>query len=110
MARLSIASSGLRKPPLHRADHPLGVSDGRVGFLHRDLDGPVVGLVPPLEERPEQPSTLLVELATADQEVDEPGDDPRVLGAGLANRKERRFRAGTPTLSPTSTCWCWRIT
>src|SRR6266536_49163 len=83
--------SRLREPRLHRSDHPLGVSNGRIRLLHRDIDGPVIRLVPPLEQRAEQPPDLLVELATADQQADERRDDPGVLGTRLAKRKKGRF-------------------
>jgi hypothetical protein len=79
------------EPRLDRADHQFCVADGRFGFLQRDVDGRIVRLVPAFEERSEKPPARLVELTTADQKVDERGDDPRVLGSRLAKGKQRRL-------------------
>ena len=62
------------EPCLHRADHPLGVPDGHIGFLTSDIDRWAVGPVPALEERPEKPSGVRVELAAADKVMDERRD------------------------------------
>jgi hypothetical protein len=67
------------EPRLHRAHYPLGVPDGRIGLLQRDIHGCIVCLVSALEERSEEPTGLLVELATTNQEAEERGNDPECL-------------------------------
>src|SRR2546425_787792 len=49
----------------------------------------VVGLAAPLEQRPQQPSADLVDLAATDKQLRERRDHARVLRTSLASREQR---------------------